>query len=161
MIQAPADRADVQRMEPTSGRSTAVGSPAPALAALTALIVDDEAHARTYLRLVLNSLGVTTIWEATHGKEGLELYQYYRPDVVLLDVNLPLMSGEQVMAALTQIDPGAAVVIVTSQNEHETVKQFVRLGAMGYVLKHLAKEEMAATFAELLGCLVAEDEQSA
>ena len=148
-------------MEASPGQRPPVVRVPPALAALSALIVDDEAHVRAYLRLVLRSIGVTTVWEAANGKDGLEHYRQHLPDVVLLDVNLPLMSGEEVMLALTELDPGAAVVIVTSQNEHETVKRFIQLGAMGYVLKYLPQEKIVAALVETLGCLVEDEEQSA
>ncbi len=123
---------------------------AAAFAATTALIVDDEAHVRSYLRLVLRTLGVITMWEAADGREALELYEAHRPTVVLLDVSMPVMGGDEMMRKLTAIDPDAVVIVVTSQNDYEIVKRFVRLGATSYVLKHLPREEIAEMIADVL-----------
>jgi two-component system chemotaxis response regulator CheY len=148
-------------MEPCSIQPVAVDRAALARASVTALIVDDEAHVRSYLRLVLSSLGVKTVWEAVNGREGLQLYQLHQPTVVLLDLNLPIMSGDEVMEALTKLDPSAAVIVVTAQNELETVKRFIRLGAMGYVLKYLPQERIVATLGDMLSRLIDQEEQSA
>jgi two-component system, chemotaxis family, chemotaxis protein CheY len=59
----------------------------------TALIVDDERHVHVYLRLLLKKLGVETVWDAAEGHTALELAAMHKPDVVLLDINLPQVSG--------------------------------------------------------------------
>lgn len=111
----------------------AAAEPSPAC---SALIIDDEAHARTYLRLSLQALGVGAIWETGDASEGVDLYERHRPSFVLLDVNLRSESGVEVIARLRWMDPEAIVIVVTSECAHETVKNFVQLGAAGYVLKH-------------------------
>lgn len=135
-----------------------------ARAALSALVVDDETHVRSYLRVVLQSLGLTDIREAAEGNQALRLYREKRPSVVFLDVNMPLMSGEAALRQLLEIDPSAAVVIVTSHNEMGTVRRFHALGAIGYVLKHARRREFAETLEDLLDGLIAyaaEDESAA
>ena len=57
----------------------------------TALIVDDEKHLRLYLILILSQLGLTTIVEASNGREGIERYKAVKPDLVLMDVNMPVV----------------------------------------------------------------------
>jgi DNA-binding NarL/FixJ family response regulator len=127
--------------------------PVAARARITALIADDEPHVRAYLRLVLRSLGVTTMWEAGDGVEALRVYEDQAPSVVLLDVNMPMLTGEGVIHALAQRFPEAAVVVVTSQSEHETVKRFAELGAIGYVLKQQPREVVTKMIAEALDLL--------
>jgi len=144
-------------MDTFSGQWATANDATTTFGSISALIVDDESHVRSYLRLVLAALGVTAVWEAADGAEGLALYEQHRPAVVLLDVNMPVMSGERMLEELTQLDPAAAVIMVTAQNEHETVKRFARLGAMGYLLKHLPKDELSRQLAEMLECLVDED----
>ena len=125
-----------------------------ARAALSVLIVDDEPHVRSYLRMVLGALGVTEVWEAADGSDAIGLFQEHQPAVVLLDVNMPLLSGDETLRRLTTLDPGAAVIVVTSQNDFTTVKRFQELGAMGYVLKHVRREQITATLEELLDSLL-------
>jgi DNA-binding NarL/FixJ family response regulator len=131
----------------------ASASPSADRARITALIADDEPHVRAYLRLVLRSLGVVTVWEAGDGVEALRIYEEQVPTFVLLDVNMPMLTGEGVIHALAQRFPEAAVVIVTSQSEHETVKRFAGLGAIGYVLKQQPREVMTGMIAEALDLL--------
>lgn len=131
-----------------------ISAPAnPARARLTALIADDESHVRRYLRLVLNSLGVTTIWEAGDGAEALQVYAEQKPGVVLLDLNMPVLGGEGVVQGLARKFPEAAVIIVTSQSEHHTVKRFAEIGAIGYVLKQQSREVVTEMIAEALDSL--------
>ena len=116
----------------------------------SALIIDDEAHVRVYLRMLLQSVGIATIWEAADGKQALELYALHRPPVVLLDLAMPVMGGEQVLRDLHAIDPDVAVIIVTSQSSLKTVQAIHQLGAIAYLLKHTPREQMAKTLNEAL-----------
>jgi len=119
----------------------------------SALIVDDEAHVRVYLRMLLQSLGVTTVWEASDGKEAVELYALHRPPVVLLDLAMPAVGGEQVFRDLQAIDPDVAVIVVTSQSSLKTVQAIHQLGAIAYLLKHTPREQMQKTLTEALDSL--------
>ena len=148
-------------MERSSARPAVAGHPASAFAAISALIVDDEPHVSAYLRMLLRSLGVTAIWEAAGGELALELYRQHRPSVMLLDVSMPGMSGDEVLRELMAIDPDAAVVVVTSQNDHEIVQRFAQLGAMGYVLKYLPKEQVCRALAEAMEPLLAGNDETA
>jgi YesN/AraC family two-component response regulator len=119
----------------------------------SALIVDDEAHVRVYLRMLLQSLGVPTVWEASDGKEAVELYALHRPHVVLLDLAMPVVAGEQVFRNLQAIDPDVAVIVVTSQSSLKSVQAIHELGAIAYLLKHTPREQMEKTLNEALDSL--------
>jgi two-component system chemotaxis response regulator CheY len=119
----------------------------------SALIVDDEAHVRVYLRMLLQSLGVPTVWEASDGKEAVELYALHRPQVVLLDLAMPVVAGEQVFRNLQAIDPDVAVIVVTSQSSLKSVQAIHELGAIAYLLKHTPREQMEKTLNEALDSL--------
>ena len=116
----------------------------------TALIIDDEAHVRVYLRMVLKSLGVMSIMEASHGEEALHMYADYHPEVVLLDVILPGLTSQFVLQEILAMDSQAAVIIVTSQNSSKTVQEMHDLGAVSYLLKHTPREQMMKMLAETL-----------
>jgi CheY-like chemotaxis protein len=133
--------------------SRAPASAEEARARITALIADDEPHVRAYLRLILRSLGVVSVWEAGDGSQALKLYEERRPDVVLLDVNMPVMSGDVVVDTLVRNFPEAAVIVVTSQSEHRLIKRFADLGVIGYVLKQQPREQVTEMIAEALDLL--------
>jgi DNA-binding NarL/FixJ family response regulator len=117
---------------------------------LRVLIVDDEPHVRAYLRMVLQKLGVSTAWEAGSGDDALALYANHRPDAVLFDVNLPYMKGTVVLHRLLELDPDAAVVMVTSDQSGETVRATSELGAIGYLLKQLPPSRLQEALGEIL-----------
>jgi len=145
-------------MESNLVAESRVSAAVAARGVLSVLIVDDEPHVRTYTRLLLASLGVTTVWEANGGAEGLALYLQHQPAVVLLDVNMPVMSGDVMMARLAAIDPDAAVIVMTTENNAGIVRFFQELGAVGYVLKHLPREQVSRMLAETLDGLLATEE---
>lgn len=57
------------------------------------LLVDDEAHVRKFVGLIVRGLGAPTLIEATNGREAVEIYKKEAPDLVLLDVNMPILDG--------------------------------------------------------------------
>ncbi len=117
---------------------------------LCVLIVDDEPHVRVYLRMLIRKLGVETTWEVGSGEDAIELYRLHQPDVVLLDVNLPFVPGTEVLRRLLEIDPEAAVIVVTSDQSGDTIREVRGLGAMGYVLKQLPPTQMKEVLADAL-----------
>jgi len=122
----------------------------------SALIVDDEAHARIYVSLLLKELGFTTLWEAGDGAEALAQFGRNRPDLVLLDVNLRMMTGLQVLQQMQQKDPDVPVVMLSSENTMKTVQEAVRLGAHAYLLKHMPKDDALVALREIVEDLAAE-----
>ncbi|HVS54251.1 MAG TPA: response regulator [Opitutaceae bacterium] len=124
-----------------------------------ALIVDDEPHVRTFLRLAIKEVGIATTWEAGDGAEALALFNQHRPELVLLDVNLRMMNGLQVLQQLLAIAPELPVIIVSSENAMKTVHEALRLGALDYILKHTSKDKILAALRETLAELENEEEE--
>jgi len=107
-----------------------------------ALIIDDEAHVRVLLRVLLKQLDIETVWEAADGSAALEQAKAHNPDVILLDINLPQVGGLEVLAQLKAAHPAIPVIVVSSQSTMKTVMQARELGAETYVLKHAPKSEV-------------------
>lgn len=124
-----------------------------------ALIVDDEPHVRVFLRLLLRELGIAKVWEAADGAQALEMVGQHQPQLVLLDINLPVMTGLQVLEKLAAAQPGTPVVIVSSHNALKTVLECRKLGAFAYVLKHSPKDEALKALREALDTIEAESEE--
>jgi CheY-like chemotaxis protein len=118
------------------------------------LLVDDEAHIRVFVSLILGSLGKPTIIEAANGEEAVAAYKANKPDVVLLDVNMPHLDGIQTLRKLKQIDPECVVIMLTSLANRETVEKALDFGAVHYIRKDTPKEEIARSLAETIdACL--------
>ena len=121
-----------------------------------ALIVEDEVHVRVFLRLLLKEVGIETVWEAGDGAQGLALAGQHRPELVLLDVNLPIMNGLEVLEHLAAEHPDMPVIMVTSQSAMKTVLESVKLGAIAYILKHSPKAEAVRMLREAIDGLADE-----
>lgn len=116
----------------------------------TVLLVDDEAHIRKFVGLMLRQLGVTVIVEATNGQEAVAAYKRENPDLVLLDVNMPIMDGIETLRALKEVDPDCVVIMLTSLANRQTIDDAVSLGAVNYIRKDTPKEEIARELAETI-----------
>ena len=123
----------------------------------SALIVDDEAHVRAFLRLLLREAGILDCEEASNGAQALEMITHRKPGLLMLDVNLPLVSGLAVLAQVRKSDPDIPVIMVSSESTMKTVQESVRLGAIGYLLKQQPKEKVLRSLFELLDSLDAEE----
>jgi len=109
----------------------------------TALIVDDEPHIRMYLKLILKKVGFKTFIEAKNGQEGIDLYKSRKPDLVLLDVNMPVKEGMEALDEIMEFDPTAVVVVTSSVASRQAAEQSVELGASYYIRKDTPKEDIA------------------
>jgi CheY-like chemotaxis protein len=114
------------------------------------LITDDEAHIRKFLGLVLKKLGQPVIIEAANGQEGVAAYQREKPDMVLLDVNMPVLDGMQALEQIRRADPEAIVVMLTSLANRQTVEECARLGATAYLRKDLPRDELIAQLTQIV-----------
>lgn len=116
----------------------------------TVLLVDDEAHIRKFISLVLKQFSVPKLLEASNGEEALALYAEHRPDLVLLDVNMPKLGGLETLKQLHQMDPECAVIMLTSLATRQTIEEASDLGALNYIRKDTPKEEIARALQETI-----------
>lgn len=128
---------------------------------VTALIVDDEPHVHVYLRILLKQLGIQTVWDAAEGYAAIEMAAEHKPDVVLLDINLPQLGGLEVLAKLKEAHPTMHVVVVSVESKPETLVQAHELGADGYVLKHLPRAKVLQKLSELFDAIAEGSDPSA
>jgi two-component system, chemotaxis family, chemotaxis protein CheY len=115
------------------------------------LIVDDAEFTRSLLREIVTDLGWTVAAEAADGAKAVELHAKLRPDLVLLDITMPVMDGNEALAAILQRDPAAKVVMITALGQKEQVLAAIKLGARDFVIKPFDAERVTATLARLLG----------
>ena len=107
------------------------------------LIVDDHAVVRDGLRVLLErEPDFVVSGEAADGAEAVELAARTRPDVVLMDLSLPRLSGLEATRAISEGVPGAHVLILTTFETEERIFQAIRAGASGFMLKDSGAEEL-------------------
>jgi two-component system response regulator NreC len=109
------------------------------------LIVDDHTIVRTGLRALINGeAGMELIGEATGGEEALKLTRELSPDILVLDLSLPDMDGIQVTRQLKLERPEVRVLILTVHEDEALLREAMRAGASGYIIKHAAESELIA-----------------
>ena len=121
-----------------------------------ALIVEDEPHVRAFVRLMLKNVGITSTWEAADGTQALAMVAEHQPELVMLDINLPMMNGLEVLKLLHDQRPELPVIMLSSQSAMKTVLECVKLGAVAYILKHSPPAEALKMLREAIDSL--EDE---
>src|SRR6266496_6090112 len=106
------------------------------LTSMRILLADDHTIMRQGLSLLLQrQAGLTVIAEATNGHEAVELFRKYRPDILLTDIEMPLMDGITALAAIRTEYPDARGILLTMHAREGDILRGMRAGAMGYVLK--------------------------
>jgi len=110
---------------------------------LRVVLVDDDALVRTGLRMVLASdPELDVVGEATDGAEAVASCRDLRPDVVLMDLQMPVLDGVQATRQITRLDPSPAVLILTTFHLDSFVLDALEAGARGYLLKDTAPREL-------------------
>jgi len=110
---------------------------------IRALIADDHALVRAGIRALVEKIDdVSVIAEAGEGLEALQLIKELKPDVVLLDVTMPGLSGLEVLAETRKLLPDVRVIILTVHDEAEYAMQALRAGAAGFLPKSAAANEL-------------------
>ncbi len=120
------------------------------------LVVDDEPSARRELRKFLEGKGCDVV-EASSGDEGVEVYRQERPDVVLLDMMMPGMSGLIALRETKALDPEASVMMVTALHQEELVKQAMDEGAFDYITKPIDRDYLEVVLMTKLALLGKDD----
>lgn len=115
-----------------------------------ALLIDDEAYFRKFVGQVLKKATVGTVLEARDGREGLKLFEANRPDVVVLDINMPHMDGIKTLAALRQLSETTPIIMLTSASEERVVEECVGTGATFFIRKDVPAPQLAAALQEVI-----------
>jgi DNA-binding NarL/FixJ family response regulator len=118
--------------------------PRAELEELRILIVDDHDLFRAGLRHLLEEQGIKVVAEAADGEAAIKLAQELAPDVVIMDLNMPGITGVETTRRLTGHAPTCRVVVLTISAEDEDVASAVVAGACGYLLKDSSIEELVA-----------------
>lgn len=117
--------------------------PSASAPAIRVLVCDDHAVVREGIRHVLaGEPGFEVVAEAANGEQALTLARQHRPDVIVLDVTMPGESGLRVAPRLRAAVPEARVLILSMHDHAEYVREGVRAGASGYLLKDSAAAEL-------------------
>lgn len=114
------------------------------------LIVDDASVVRLMIRKVLKESDYTVVGEAKNGKEALEKYKDLNPDVVTMDLVMPVVDGIQATSDIVSFDKDAKVIIVSGIDQREMLMRAIEAGASSYIVKPFEADRVIATLNEVL-----------
>jgi len=106
------------------------------------LIVDDAAFMRIMLRDIVVAAGFEVAGEAVDGAEASSLYKKRKPDLVLMDITMPEVSGIQAVTDIMEHDPDAKIIMVSAMGQQSMVIQSIMLGALDFVVKPFRAERV-------------------
>jgi two-component system NarL family response regulator len=131
------------RFESETAQEGYVKSDAENTETLTLLIADDHPIVREGLVALINRQpNMRVIGEANNGQEAVEKYFALHPDVVLLDLRMPVMDGIEAVEAICRVEPDAQLIVVTLYESEEDVYRSLRAGARGYAVKDASLEQL-------------------
>jgi DNA-binding NarL/FixJ family response regulator len=123
---------------------------APRVVRVRILIAEDQALVRRGTAVLVSlEPDMELVGQACDGVEAVEMATRLRPDVVLMDLHMPRLSGVAATREITRTLPGTQVLVLTTLNDDETVFEAVRAGAHGYLLKDVSEQELLETIRAL------------
>ena len=116
------------------------------------LIIDDSQFIIKHLSQIFMSRDFEVAGTADNGKVGVEMFSKLKGevDIVTLDITMPEMDGLEALRQIKAIDPNAVVIMVTAIGTAESVKEAIKLGAKGYIVKPLDREKVIERIGQIL-----------
>ncbi|MFO0891384.1 MAG: response regulator [Isosphaeraceae bacterium] len=106
------------------------------------LVVDDALFMRKLIRGVAEEAGWEVVGEAGNGEEGVSLYRQMRPDLVTMDLVMPVMGGLEALRKIRELDPDAQVIVVTALDQKQALMDSIRDGAIDFIVKPFERERV-------------------
>lgn len=116
----------------------------------TILIVDDSRTSRRILRNILESNGHVVVGEATNGEEGYLKYKELKPEVVTMDITMPVMDGVESLSLIKKEDKNAKVIMITAAGQKEKMVEALKRGADEFVTKPFEQDAICAVLDGIL-----------
>jgi two-component system chemotaxis response regulator CheY len=106
------------------------------------MVVDDALFMRKLIRGVATEAGWDVIGEAGDGAQAVEMYQELRPDLVTMDLVMPIMGGLEALRKIRELDPQARVVVVTALDQKQALMDSIRDGAIDFIVKPFDRQRV-------------------
>lgn len=115
------------------------------------LVVDDAAFMRMMVKDILTKNGHTVCGEASTGQEALEKYKEIKPDIVTLDITMPVMDGLQAIKELKKLDPNANVIMCSAMGQQIMVIEAIQNGAKDFIVKPFQADRVIEAINKVIG----------
>ncbi|MBB6478934.1 response regulator [Spirochaeta isovalerica] len=117
---------------------------------MNALVVDDLSFMRSVIGDMLKDSGFRVIGEAVDGRDAVDKYRKLQPDVVILDITMPVMDGLKALEIIKKYDPSSVVVMCSSMSDQDNIIRAIQLGAADFVVKPFKKSRMISAVRKAL-----------
>ncbi len=114
------------------------------------MIVDDSRTSRKVLREILVRNGHTVIGEATNGEEGYLMYKELKPQIVTMDITMPVMDGVECLSLIKKDNPDAKVLMLTAAGQKEKMLESIKRGASEFIMKPFNEAEILDALERIL-----------
>ena len=116
----------------------------------TILIVDDAEFMRVMLRDICTDMNLEVVAEAADGEQAVAMYRELSPDLVLLDITMPILDGTEALQQILAQDPTAQVVMITALGQKEQVLTAIKTGARDFIIKPFDQERVTETLSRIM-----------
>ncbi|MFV0464940.1 MAG: response regulator [Lachnospiraceae bacterium] len=113
------------------------------------IIIDDSILARKQLKDVLFQNGISLIVEGSNGQEAVDLYKEHHPDLVFLDIVMPVKSGNDAIKEIKEFDPDANIIIVSSVGTQTELRHMIEAGAKEFIQKPFQPDQISQILTKL------------
>lgn len=111
---------------------------------ITVLLAEDHYVVREGLHMVLNAeKDIEVIGEVSTGREAVRMFQKLRPDILVMDIAMPLLNGLEALRKILKVSPGAKVIMLSAHSDDAYIDETVAMGARGYIIKQSSAEVFA------------------
>ena len=117
----------------------------------TILITDDALFMRHTLKAFLEREGYSVVGEACNGAEAVEKYSAIKPDLVFMDITMPIMDGIAATRAIRELDPKAKVIMCTAMGQKNMVVEAMHAGAKDFIVKPFKPDRVLESIQKLIG----------
>lgn len=115
------------------------------------LITDDALFMRVTLKNLLTANGYEVVGEAVNGQDAVEKYAACKPDLVLMDITMPVMDGIMACRTIKESDPAAKVVMCTAMGQKNMVVEAIQAGAKDFIVKPFKPDRVLESIQKLIG----------
>jgi len=114
------------------------------------LVCDDSAFMRMMLKKILNEHGHNVVAEAGDGAQAVQMFRRFRPDVVTMDITMPIMDGIQAVKLIRAEDPVARIVMVSAIGQRQFLAESIAAGASAFLVKPFDPRKVVETINRVL-----------
>ena len=115
------------------------------------LITDDAMFMRFNLKKILASFGFTDVIEATNGQEAVQQYTAHKPDLVLMDITMPVMDGISAVRAIRSNHANAKIIMCSAMGQKQMIIEAIQAGAKDFIVKPFQPERIHESVLKQLG----------